>query len=170
MCRQLVLRTSWNSSPVKQPVSKLSWTRWWQGRKRRESLKLRLWNLNSTSNSPVAPHQLSNQISVNQCKAENNENKIYANIEKHVPRVMRTLLMSSPPISISHQLFRCRYSNSRDIVANPPSFSRPAAKAPRRAVKKKKDTASPTYPQNNVSRFELTLPSNHATLINFFNK
>ena len=38
--------------------------------------------------------------------------------------------MSSPPISISHRLFRCRYSNSRDAVASCPSFSRPAARAP----------------------------------------
>ena len=37
------------------------------------------------------------------------------------------------PISISQRLFRCRYSNSRDVVASSPSFSRPAARAPRRA-------------------------------------
>ena len=55
------------------------------------------------------------------------------NTWKHVPRVMTSLLMSSPPISISHRLFRCRYSNSRDVVASSPSFSRPAARAPRRA-------------------------------------
>ena len=35
---------------------------------------------------------------------------------------MTSLLMSSPPISISHRLFRCRYSNSRDVIANSPSF------------------------------------------------
>ena len=28
---------------------------------------------------------------------------------------MMSLQISSPPISISHQLFRCRYSNSRDV-------------------------------------------------------
>ena len=55
------------------------------------------------------------------------------NIENYVRRVMTSLLMSSPPISISHRLFRCRYSNSRDVVASSPSFSRPAARAPRRA-------------------------------------
>ena len=43
------------------------------------------------------------------------------------------ILMSSLPISISHQLFRCRFSNSRDIVASSPSFSCPATRAPRRA-------------------------------------
>ena len=41
--------------------------------------------------------------------------------------------MSSPPISISHRLFRCRYSNSRDVVTSSPSFSRLTARAPRRA-------------------------------------
>ena len=48
------------------------------------------------------------------------------NIEKHVPRVMTSLPMSSPPISISHGLFRCRYSNSRDVVASSPSFCQSA--------------------------------------------
>ena len=42
---------------------------------------------------------------------------------------MFSLLMSSPPISIS----RCRYSNSRDVVASSASFSRPAARTPWRA-------------------------------------
>ena len=41
---------------------------WWQGRKRKESLQLCLWNLNSTSNSPMAPPKLSSQISANECK------------------------------------------------------------------------------------------------------
>ena len=52
---------------------------------------------------------------------------------KHAPRVMTSLLMSSPPISISHRSFRCRYSNSRDVVASSPSLLRPAARKPRRA-------------------------------------
>ena len=56
--------------------------------------------------------------------------RMYTNIEKHVPKVMTSLLMSSPPISISHRLFRCRHSNSRDAVASCPSFSRLAARAP----------------------------------------
>ena len=38
--------------------------------KQGELLQLLLWNLNSTSNSPVAPRQLSCQISANQRKAE----------------------------------------------------------------------------------------------------
>ena len=55
------------------------------------------------------------------------------NIEQYVPRVMTSLLMSSPPISISHRLFQCRYSNSRDVIASSPFFSRPTARAPRTA-------------------------------------
>ena len=39
---------------------------------------------------------------------------------------MTSLLMSSPPISISHRLFRCRYSNSRDVIASFPSFCQSA--------------------------------------------
>ena len=39
---------------------------------------------------------------------------------------MTSLLMSPPPISISHRLFRCRYSNSRDVVASSPSFCQSA--------------------------------------------
>ena len=52
---------------------------------------------------------------------------------KYALMVMTSLLMSSTPISISHRLFRCRYSNSRDVVASFPSFSRPAARVHRRA-------------------------------------
>ena len=44
------------------------------------------------------------------------------NTWKHAPRVKTSLLMPSPPISISHRPFRCRYLNSRDQVANLLSF------------------------------------------------
>ena len=100
------------------------------GGKMKESLQLCLRNLNSTSNSPVAPLRLSCQISANQREAEmsTNVNKHW----KHVPRVMTSLLMSFPPISISHRLFWCGYSNSRDIVAIS-SLSCPAARASWRA-------------------------------------
>ena len=33
----------------------------------------------------------------------------------------------------SHRLFRCSYSNSRDVVASTPSFFRPAIRVPRNA-------------------------------------
>ena len=41
-----------------------------QGGKRKESLQIHLWNLNSISNSPVAPRQLSCHIFTNQGEAE----------------------------------------------------------------------------------------------------
>ena len=46
--------------------------------KGKESLQLRLWKLNSTSNSPVAGRRLSCKISANQRKAETS-----ANVNKH---------------------------------------------------------------------------------------
>ena len=46
-----------------------------------------------------------------------------------MPRVTTPLLRSSPPInSISHRLFRCRHSNSRDAVASSPFYSHPSAR------------------------------------------
>ena len=42
---------------------------------------------------------------------------------------MMSLLQSSPPISISHRLFRCRYSNFKFLVANSPSFFGPHRKS-----------------------------------------
>ena len=64
--------------------------------------------------------------------AKRKRGRMETNTEKHVPRVI-TSLLSSPPFSVSHRLFRCRYSNSREVVASSPSFSRPAVRAPRRA-------------------------------------
>ena len=48
------------------------------GQEKERSLQLRLWNLNSTSNSPVAPHWLSCQINANQREAETS-----TNVNKH---------------------------------------------------------------------------------------
>ena len=59
--------------------------------------------------------------------------RMWTIIEKHVPRVMTSLLTSSPLISISHRLFRCRYSDPREAVTSSTSFSRPVARASRRA-------------------------------------
>ena len=95
----------------------------------KEELATTSLDLNSASNSHVAPRRLSCQISANQRECK----QTLKNTWKHSPRVMTSLLMSSPPISISHRLFRCRYSNSRDVVASFPSFSRPAARVHRRA-------------------------------------
>ena len=54
-------------------------------------------------------------------------------LQKHVPRLMTSLLMSSPPISILHRLFLCRYSNFGDVVASSPSFSCSTKRVLRRA-------------------------------------
>ena len=59
--------------------------------------------------------------------------RMQTNIEKHVPRVMTSILVSSLPITISHRLFWCTYSNSRDVAASSPSFSHPAARLSSRA-------------------------------------
>ena len=121
------------------PASKLSGALWRRGRKRKESLQLRLWNLNSISNSPVAPRQLSCQISANQSARSRNQRECKQTLKntwKHATWVMTSLLKTSPRISISHRLLRCRYSNSRDVVASSPSFSRHATRVPRRACSK----------------------------------
>ena len=49
----------------------------------------------------MGPGRLSCQISANQREEETSSN--VTNIERHVQRVMTSLLMSSPPISISHR-------------------------------------------------------------------
>ena len=101
-----------------EPVSKLSSALLRRGEKRNESLQLRLWNLNSAPNSPMAPLRLSCQISANQRKVE-------TNAKKNMWRVMTSFLMLSPPISISLWLFRCTYSNSRDVVESSPALPPP---------------------------------------------
>ena len=75
-----------------------------------------LWNLNSTSNSPEAPRRLSCQISANQRDTETSAN--VKNHEKNVPKVMTSLLMSSPPISIRH----LHISHSAPYLPRPPKF------------------------------------------------
>ena len=107
-------------------MSKLSGAHWRRGRKRKERLQLRLWNLSFTSNFPMAPHRLSCQISTNQPKAGTGQGECkqtLKNMFKHVPRALTSLLMSYPPITISYRLFRCRYSNSRDVAESSPSLS-----------------------------------------------
>ena len=46
---------------------------------------------------------------------------------------MTSMLMSSPSISILHQLFQCRYSNSGNVVASSPCVSHLAARESQRA-------------------------------------
>ena len=77
------------------------------------------------------------------------------NTWNHVPRVMimTSLVMSSPPINISHGLFWCRYSNSRGVVASSSSFFLPAARAPRRACSQAGNTTNVTVNCNIVAAF-----------------
>ena len=103
-----------------KPASKISGALWRRGGKRKESLQLRLWNLNSTCGSPST--ELSD---FRQSARSGNEREC-----KHVPSVIMSSLMSSPPISISHRLFRCRYSNSRDELQALPPFPAPKTKCP----------------------------------------
>ena len=114
-------------------MTKLSGALRWQGGKRKESLPQHLWNLNPCPILLWLPVDWALRfllISVTRKRAW-----MWTNNEKHVPRVMTPLLMTSLPISISHWLFRCRYSNSRStyIVASSPSFSCPTTRAPQRA-------------------------------------
>ena len=64
-------RSVWLTVACEQAVRAL----WRRGGKRKETLELRLWNLNSTFSSPVARRRLSCQISANQREPETNVNK-----------------------------------------------------------------------------------------------
>ena len=75
------LRNSFALSAISNgtlPASTRSGALWRRGGKMKESLQLRLWNFNSTSNSPVAPRRLCCQISANRREAEPS-----ANVNKH---------------------------------------------------------------------------------------
>ena len=100
---------------------------WGRGGKRKESLQLPLWNLNSTSNSPVAPRRLSCQIFANQREAETS-----AIVNKHWKTRAKGNGVITNVIS-ANQHFASTYSFSRDVAVSSPSFSRPAARAPQRA-------------------------------------
>ena len=109
-------------------ASKLSGALWGRCGKRKESLQLRLWNLHSTSNSPVAPRRLSCQIFANQREAETN-----AIVNKHGKTCAKGNGVITNVISANQPSFTSTYSFSRDVAASSPSFSRPAARAPQRA-------------------------------------
>ena len=73
---QLKITRQWKS----YPASKSSRVLWRQGSKRKESLQLRLWNLNPSFNSPVDHCRLSCQISAYSAKGKRARMK--TNIEK----------------------------------------------------------------------------------------
>ena len=108
-------------------ASKLSEALWGRGGKRKESSQLRLWDLNSTSNSPVAPRWLSCQIFANQREAETN-----AIVNKHWKTRAKGNGVITNVIS-ANQHFASTYSFPGDEAASSPSFCRPAARAPWRA-------------------------------------
>ena len=93
------------------PASKLSGALWRRGEKRKESLQLLLWNLNSASNSHVAPRRLS--------EAERgNERECKQTLKRHAPRVMTSFLMSSPHFSM--QIFKFQRRSCKLSFLFPP--------------------------------------------------
>ena len=98
------------------------------------------WNSNSTSNSSVVSRWLSCQISANQREVETS-----ANVNKHWKTRAKGNDIITNVISVNQHfssIFLCRYSNSRDVVARPPSFSHPAARVPQRACSQAKNFSS----------------------------
>ena len=93
------------------------------------SPELCLWNLNSTSNTPVTPHRLSCQISANPHKAETS-----ANVHKHWNETCAKGNDIISHVISANQHFALTFSkhifNSRDIVASSPSFPPPPTPQP----------------------------------------
>ena len=111
------------------PASKLSGAFWRRGEKRKESLQLLLWNLNSACNSPVAPRRLN--------EAERgNERECKQTLKRYAPRVMTSFLTSSPHFSV--QIFKFQRRSCKLSFLFPPRrqsappSERPAVRAPRR--------------------------------------
>ena len=116
------------------------------GKGRRSILQLHvcLWNLNSTSSSPVAPCRLSCQISANQREVETstNVNKYWKTHTKDNDLVTNVIFANQQFSST----FWCRYSNSRDVVTSSPSFSHPATRVLWRACSQAR--VPPSLPDN----------------------
>ena len=102
---------------------------WPLGKKRKESLQLCLRSLNCASNSPIAPHWPSCQISANQHKVETSAN---AHSDRKNMRKITNVIFANQHFAST----RCRYSNSRNIVAGSPSFSLPIVKRPRELARR----------------------------------
>ena len=113
----------------------------------KESLQLRFWNLNSTSNSPVAPRRLSCQISTNQREAETS-----ANVNKH----WKTRGKGNDVII---NVIFARYSTSSDVVVSSPSSSR----APRRVCSQARKTLLLKSTSINIFVLLMLRPTFHAT-------
>ena len=74
---------------------------------------------------------------------------------------MTSLLMSSLPISISHRLFWCRYSNSREVIASSPSFCQSAPESLLAGYFLKTPSAPITTGVVSISIFHLLVLSVH---------
>ena len=101
----------------------------------KEQIQLRLCNLNSTPNSPVAPHRLNCQIFANQRQAETNVKCKEA--LKHTRRGydIVTNVISANQHFVSQKSMQIFKSQSRSCNV---SFSRPVARLPRRACSEAK--------------------------------
>ena len=92
------------------------------------TLQVRLRNLNSTSNSPVAPRRLSCHISANPREAETS-----ANVNKGWKTCAKSNDVITNVISANQHFastFRCRYSNSREAVQALLPFPAPPPERP----------------------------------------
>ena len=110
------------------PRSKLLGALWRRGGKRKKRLQLRLWKSNSTANSLWLP--------VDWAVRFQRESDMSANVNKHWKARAKGNDVIANVISANQDFtstFLRRYSNSRDVVASSPSFSRLAARSPRRA-------------------------------------
>lgn len=83
----------------------------------KESLQLRLCNLNSASNYPMTPRRLTCEIFANQRETETNAK--CKQTWKNAQRVMTSLVMSSAPISLLHRKNRYRSLHCRDHPFKP---------------------------------------------------
>ena len=102
------------------------------GKQRKEGLQLRLWNLNSSSISPVAPRRRGCQITAEQLEAETS-----ANVNKHRKSsakgndVINNVISANQHFAstFAMQIFKFQRRSCK-FSFFPPS---PAARAPRRA-------------------------------------
>ena len=101
------------------------------------ALQLCLWDLNSTSNSSVAPHWLSCQISANQREAE-----MSASVNKHWKThakgncVIINVISANQHFAATFSICRCRYLNSRHVVARSHPFPAPPPEHPEKLARR----------------------------------
>ena len=104
-----------------------------ESRNKLKNEKKKAIELNSTSNQFPCGSPSTKLSDFVQSTWSRNERECKQTFTRHAASVMTSLLMVAPPISISHRLLWCRYSNSRDVVSSSPSFFCPTARVPQRA-------------------------------------